>query len=56
MQSQALRTTVIGSYFPDFLDLKVDELHLEMASRENAELEAIGRWRSGWTWRWGSSM
>ena len=28
--------------FPDFLDLKVDELHLEMASREYAELEAIG--------------
>ncbi|MFT4546917.1 MAG: 5-methyltetrahydropteroyltriglutamate--homocysteine methyltransferase [Pseudoalteromonas tetraodonis] len=27
--------------FPDFLDLKVDELHLEMASREYAELEAI---------------
>ena len=28
--------------FPDFLDLKVDEMHLEMASREYAELEAIG--------------
>jgi 5-methyltetrahydropteroyltriglutamate--homocysteine methyltransferase len=28
--------------FPDFLDLKVDELHLEMASREYAELEVIG--------------
>lgn len=28
--------------FPDFLDLKVDELHLEMASREYAELEIIG--------------
>ena len=27
--------------FPDFLDLKVDELHLEMASREYAELECI---------------
>ena len=27
--------------FPAFLDLKVDELHLEMASREYAELEAI---------------
>ena len=25
--------------FPDFLDLKVDEIHLEMASREFAELE-----------------
>ncbi len=29
--------------FPDFLDLKVDELHLEMASREYAELEMIGQ-------------
>lgn len=28
--------------FPDFLDMKVDELHLEMASREYAELELIG--------------
>lgn len=28
--------------FPDFLDLKVDELHLEMANREYAELEVIG--------------
>lgn len=28
--------------FPDFLDLKVDELHLEMANREFAELEVIG--------------
>ena len=28
--------------FPDFLDLKVDELHLEMASREYAELEVVG--------------
>lgn len=27
--------------FPDFLDLKVDELHLEMANREYAELEVI---------------
>jgi 5-methyltetrahydropteroyltriglutamate--homocysteine methyltransferase len=29
--------------FPAFLDLTVDELHLEMASREFAELELIGR-------------
>tara|TARA_R110002096_G_scaffold4493_8_gene20824 strand:- start:773 stop:1813 length:1041 start_codon:yes stop_codon:yes gene_type:complete len=29
--------------FPDFLDLKVDELHLEMASREYAELEVISQ-------------
>ena len=28
--------------FPDFLELKVDELHLEMANREYAELEVIG--------------
>lgn len=28
--------------FPAFLDLKVDEIHLEMASREFAELELIG--------------
>ncbi|HYE20761.1 MAG TPA: cobalamin-independent methionine synthase II family protein [Tepidisphaeraceae bacterium] len=27
--------------FPAFLDMKVDEMHLEMASREFAELEAI---------------
>jgi 5-methyltetrahydropteroyltriglutamate--homocysteine methyltransferase len=27
--------------FPDFLDMKVDEIHLEMASREFAELEII---------------
>ena len=27
--------------FPDFLDLHVDEMHLEMASREMAELELI---------------
>jgi 5-methyltetrahydropteroyltriglutamate--homocysteine methyltransferase len=28
--------------FPAFLDMKVDEMHLEMASREFAEVEAIG--------------
>lgn len=28
--------------FPEFLDLTVDELHLEMANREFAELEVIG--------------
>ena len=28
--------------FPDFLGLEVDSLHLEMASRELAELELIG--------------
>ena len=29
--------------FPAFLNLKVDEIHVEMASREFAELEIIGR-------------
>src|SRR5881409_2512641 len=29
--------------FPAFLDFKVDEIHLEMASREFAELELIGQ-------------
>jgi 5-methyltetrahydropteroyltriglutamate--homocysteine methyltransferase len=29
--------------FPAFLDLAVDEIHVEMASREMAELELIGR-------------
>ena len=28
--------------FPAFLDLKVDEMHVEMASREFAEIEIIG--------------
>jgi 5-methyltetrahydropteroyltriglutamate--homocysteine methyltransferase len=31
-----------GSMFPAFLDLNVDEVHLEMANREFAELELIG--------------
>jgi 5-methyltetrahydropteroyltriglutamate--homocysteine methyltransferase len=31
-----------GPMFPAFLDLTVDEIHLEMASREFAELELIG--------------
>lgn len=29
--------------FPAFLDMKVDEIHLEMASREFAEIEIIGQ-------------
>jgi 5-methyltetrahydropteroyltriglutamate--homocysteine methyltransferase len=29
--------------FPDFLDMKVDEIHVEMASREFAEIECIGQ-------------
>ncbi len=32
-----------GPMFPAFLELSVDELHLEMASREFAEIEIIGR-------------
>ena len=28
--------------FPDFLNMKVDEFHLEMASREFSEIEVIG--------------
>lgn len=31
-----------GPMFPAFLDLPIDEMHLEMASREFAELEVIG--------------
>ena len=31
-----------GPLFPDFLALNVDEIHLEMASREFAEIEIIG--------------
>jgi 5-methyltetrahydropteroyltriglutamate--homocysteine methyltransferase len=31
-----------GPMFPAFLEMKVDEMHLEMASREFAEIEAIG--------------
>jgi len=32
----------IAPMFPDFLDFKVDEMHVEMASREFAEIEMIG--------------
>jgi 5-methyltetrahydropteroyltriglutamate--homocysteine methyltransferase len=31
-----------GPMFPAFLDLDVDEIHLEMASREFSEIEIIG--------------
>lgn len=31
----------IGPMFPDFLDFKCDEMHVEMASREFAEIELI---------------
>jgi len=30
-----------GAMFPDFLDMQVDEMHVEMANREFAELELI---------------
>lgn len=33
----------IAPMFPDFLDFKVDEIHVEMASREFAEIEAIAQ-------------
>ena len=33
----------IAPMFPDFLDFKVDEIHLEMASREFAEIEMIAQ-------------
>lgn len=32
-----------ASMFPDFLDFQVDEIHLEMASREFAEIELIAQ-------------
>src|SRR5690606_13590947 len=32
----------LAPMFPAFLDLTVDEMHVEMASREFAEIEAIG--------------
>lgn len=32
----------LAPMFPDFLDFKVNELHVEMASREFAEIEMIG--------------
>lgn len=33
----------IAPMFPDFLDFKCDEMHVEMASREFAEIELISR-------------
>jgi 5-methyltetrahydropteroyltriglutamate--homocysteine methyltransferase len=32
----------IAPMLPDFLDFKVDEVHVEMANREFAEIELIG--------------
>ena len=41
--------------FPAFLDMNVDEIHVEMASREFAELEIIGPSPQRRTWRSASS-
>ena len=42
--AQAIKIGEMNSYkmFPAFLDLHVNEIHVEMASREFAELEVIG--------------
>ena len=40
-KARAVGPRQYASMFPDFLDLKVDEIHLEMASREFSELEMI---------------
>ena len=42
--------------FPAFLDMHLDEIHVEMASREYAELEVIGQIAEKMTWQSGSSM
>ncbi len=41
-KGRAVAPRSYGPLFPAFLDVHVDELHLEMASREFAELEVIG--------------
>ncbi len=41
-RGRAVAPRLYAPMFPAFLDLKVDEMHLEMASREFAELELIG--------------
>jgi 5-methyltetrahydropteroyltriglutamate--homocysteine methyltransferase len=41
-KARAVGPRQYGPMFPAFLDMKVDEMHLEMASREFAEIEAIG--------------
>lgn len=41
-KARAVGPRVYAPMFPAFLDLHVDEMHLEMASREFAELEIIG--------------
>jgi len=42
-KGRAVAKRTYAPMFPDFLELAVDELHLEMASRELAELELIER-------------
>jgi 5-methyltetrahydropteroyltriglutamate--homocysteine methyltransferase len=41
-KARAVGPRRIAPMFPAFLDFKVDEMHVEMASREYAELELIG--------------
>ena len=41
-KARAVGPRCYAPMFPAFLDLEVDEIHLEMASREFAELELIG--------------
>jgi 5-methyltetrahydropteroyltriglutamate--homocysteine methyltransferase len=41
-KARAVGPRQLAPLFPAFLDLKCDELHVEMASREFAELELIG--------------
>ncbi|HEX9331172.1 MAG TPA: hypothetical protein VF896_04730, partial [Anaerolineales bacterium] len=40
-KARAIGPRQYAPMFPDFLDMKVDEIHLEMASREFSELEMI---------------
>lgn len=40
-KGRAIGSRRYGPMFPDFLDLHVDEIHVEMASREFAELDLI---------------
>jgi 5-methyltetrahydropteroyltriglutamate--homocysteine methyltransferase len=41
-KGRAVGPRIYGPMFPAFLDFTVDEIHVEMASREFAELEIIG--------------
>ncbi len=42
-KARAVAPRRYGPMFPDFLDFKVDEIHVEMANREFAEIELIAR-------------